>query len=109
MPSAGRNEKMIELLRHEAAKFLQGETSGASLITVTRVEVSDDGKYATIFFSVLPEDKENAAQDFVKRKRSDFKQHLMKETRLGRIPFLSFELDLGEKNRQLIDRLSNES
>ena len=44
--------------------------------------------------------------DFAKRKRSEFRDYLKTESRLFKLPFVDFELDLGEKNRQKIDSLS---
>ncbi len=101
-----RDERIIGLIKEEAAKFLQTESSGSSLMTVTNVSLSTDGKRATIFFTVFPEEKEKSALDFTKRKRTDFQNHMREETRLGRIPFFDFEIDEGEKNRQKIDSLS---
>lgn len=95
----------MEVLRQEAANFLQRESNKTSLVTVTRAELSRDGKYATIFLTVLPENKEEEALNFVKRKRSEFKEFVKEHTRIGRIPFFDFEIDKGEKNRQRIDSL----
>jgi len=89
-----------------AARFFLLEANGSSLMTVTNAQVSDDGKRALIFFTVLPEDKEEEALEFAKRKRSDFKEFVKKESRLGRIPFFDFHIDVGEKNRQRIDEIS---
>lgn len=101
-----RDERIIGIIKEEAAKFLQLESSGTSLLTVTNVSLSQDAKYATIFFTVFPVEKEKPALDFVKRKRTDFQEHMRSETRLGRIPFFDFEIDEGEKNRQRIDSLT---
>lgn len=90
-----------------AGKFIQLETNGLSLITITRVELGDRGTRGTIYFTVLPQDKEKAAQDFLKRKRGEFREFFMeKSRRMRRIPFFDFILDLGEKNRQNIDEIS---
>ena len=102
-----RTEKMKDIIRILAAKFLQIESNRTSLITVTDVLLSDDGKSAKILFSVFPEDKEKGVLDFVKRKRSDFRNYVTNNSRLMRIPFFDFILDIGEKNRQKIDRISN--
>jgi hypothetical protein len=39
---------------------------------------------ATILFSVFPEDKEEEALDFAKRKRSEFKEYLTAHSSVGR-------------------------
>lgn len=94
-------------IRNAAATFLQREASNTSLITVTDVSISKDDKEATIFFTCLPEDKEEQALEFAKRKRSEFRDFVKDNTRIGRIPFFDFQIDKGEKNRQKIDVISH--
>ena len=104
--SANRSEKLIKIIRTAAAEFLQKESNGASLITVTDVRLSNDEKYATILFTVLPEEKEEAALEFTKRMRSEFREYVRTHTKIGKIPMFDFEIDLGEKHRQKIDLIS---
>ena len=104
--SENRTEKMIRVIKEAAANFMQLESNGASLVTITEVRLSKDEKYANIFFTVLPEDKEEAVLEFTKRKRSEFRQFVKSKTRLGRIPTFDFDIDLGEKHRQKIDIIS---
>ncbi len=103
-----RSEKLAEELQHLAANFLQRESNRTSLITVTRCELSDNQKYATIFISVFPTDNEEAAEEFVKRKRTEFVEYVHDNSKIGRIPTLSFKIDYGEKNRQRLDELSQQ-
>ena len=86
-----------------AQDFFQRESSGASMITVTRAEVSADMRHGTIFISVLPENKEAAALDFAKRMRTDLRKYVMKRLPVRVIPFFEIEVDYGEKNRRNID------
>ncbi len=106
---SNRNEKIREMLRDLGAKFLLLNGNGSSLITVTNVELTGDEKHATIFFTVFPDTFEKTALEFAKRKRSEFKQFVMDNSRLGRVPQLDFEIDFGEKNRQKIDNISNQT
>jgi len=101
-----RNEKITELVRAAAASYIKEEANRLSLITVTRVVVTDDEKEATIFFTVYPTEKESDALDFLKRKRSEFKAYSKSHMKIRRIPFFDFRVDTGEKNRQRIDELS---
>jgi len=103
---ANRNEKIIKIVKSAAADFLQRESNGASLITVTDANLSNDEKYATILFTVLPTEKEQAALEFAKRMRSEFKEYVKTHTKLGKIPLFDFAIDLGEKHRQKIDLIS---
>lgn len=85
--------------------FFQRESSGASMITITRTEVSRDMKHGTIFMSVLPENKEDAAINFAKRMRSELRHYVMKRLPVKVIPFFEVEIDYGEKNRLHVDEL----
>ena len=106
-PSQRQTQISLEL-RSIAQDFFQRESSGASLITVTRAEVSPDMRHGTIFITVLPEDKEEAAINFAKRMRSELRHTVMKRLPVKVIPFLEVEIDYGEKNRLHIDALLRE-
>jgi len=100
-----KQEKLGGLLKELAARFLQIESAGTSMITVTDCRVSDNARSALVFITVLPEEGENPALDFVKRKRSDFRNYVKSNARMQFIPFIDFAIDKGEKNRQHIDEL----
>ena len=85
--------------------FFQRESSGASMITVTRTDISRDMKHGTIFITVLPENKEDAAINFAKRMRSELRHFVMKRLPVKVIPFFEVEIDYGEKNRLHVDEL----
>ena len=105
---SNRKERMEEILHHLGARFLSLNGNNSSLMTVTSVELTRDEKRATIFFTVFPEKFQKTALEFAKRKRSDFKSFVKENSKLGKIPQLDFEIDLGEKNRQKIDALLNQ-
>lgn len=105
---AHKHEKKEEIIRELASKFLIENATNNSLLTITRALLSDDEAKATIFFTVLPVEKEEAALNFAKRNRSDFKEYLKKGSRLARIPFIDFAIDIGEKNRQRIYELGQQ-
>jgi len=103
-----RNDKVAGLLRELSAQFLAREANRTSLITVTHANVSADLKKGTVFISVLPTSAENAALNFCKRHRGDLREYLKKNLATKSVPFLDFEIDFGEKNRQKIDELLRE-
>lgn len=103
-PSQRQTQISLEVLSI-AQDFFQRESSGASLITVTRAEVSADMKHGTIFITAIPESKEPAALDFAKRMRSELRHKVMKRLPIKVIPFFEIEIDYGEKNRIHIDEL----
>ena len=100
-----RNEKVANLIKELGAQFLERENNRTSLITVTSCNTSPDLKRATLFITVLPDEKEKDALSFVKRRRSDLRDFLKKNIRIKVIPFIDIEIDKGEKNRQKIDEL----
>ena len=105
MNNERKDEKSREIVRALAADFVQRESNQTSMITVTDVEMGDQGRNATIYFTVLPQDKEAVVTEFLIRKRVEFQQYARDHSRLGRLPLFDFALDRGEKHRQRIDEL----
>jgi len=104
-PATGRQEKVAMMIKKLGAEFLARENNKTSLITVSDANVSPDLKKATLFITVLPEDKESAALGFAKRRRGDLREMLKKNMSMKVIPFVDIVIDKGEKNRQKIDEL----
>jgi ribosome-binding factor A len=102
-----KHDKLSSLIKEMAAEFLLRESNKQTLITVTDVSLSRDGKYATIFFTVYPEEKEKEVLSFTKRKIADFLKFLSEKKALIRFPFFDFKIDQGEKHRQKIDKISD--
>lgn len=105
IPKSQRQLQVEQQVLGITQDFFQRESSGASMITVTRTEVSRDMKHGTIFITVLPEDKEEAAINFAKRMRSELRHFVMKRLPVKVIPFFEVEIDFGEKNRIHVDEL----
>ena len=102
-----RNERLQEALREVAAEFLVREANRNTLITVTRSILSEDGKRASIMITVLPDTAEVEALAFANRNRTELKDFFKKRVRGALPPDITFEIDMGEKNRQRLDELSN--
>lgn len=101
-----RQVQVEEAIAHMAGEFMARESGVKALITVTHAEIADNYKHATVFLSVLPQTMEDDAMVFAKRARSDFREYVMKHSKLHPIPTFDFELDWGEKNRQRVDELT---
>jgi len=106
MPTTFKDEKLKDQIKKWAAIFLQRESSGASLITVTDVKISPEAKEATILFTVLPENKQDAALEFARRQLGEFREFICKKINTGRMPYFHFDIDRGEKHRQRIDEIT---
>ncbi len=99
-------ERQLEALREAAAEFLGREANRNNLVTVTRAEMSEDGKRAIIFISVYPEAGEAGALQFANRNRGELGEFFLKRVRGMRLPHIEFQIDLGEKHRRRLDELS---
>lgn len=102
-----RSDKIATLLAHLAAEFIAREANRDVLITPTRGEVSPNGKEITIFLSIFPTDGEERALAFLNRRVTDFKDFVRTQAKIRMVPHVTFSLDIGEKNRQRIDEISN--
>ena len=98
--------KVEEIIHRLAAEFARDAASGASLLTITRVELSLTGKEAKIYFTTMPENRENAALKFLIRKIPEFRKYVRVKSRIGVVPHINFTIDYGERNRQRLDELS---
>jgi ribosome-binding factor A len=105
MTTTFKDEKLKDQIHKWAAEFLQRESTGQSLITVTDVKIGNEAKEATIFFTVLPESKQEAALEFARRQLGDFRIYMNEKVKTGRMPFFHFDIDRGEKHRQRIDEI----
>lgn len=95
----GRAESIF---RKTIDEYISRNSGGQSLITITSIEQADRSNNVTIRVSVLPENKEDAVIDFLTRNVTDIRNDIKKKTRVGILPFLTFEIDKGEKHRQEI-------
>lgn len=102
-----KQTKIEEQITRLASMFIERESNKTALITVTRVEVLDRGRSATIYISVLPESGEESAINFLKRKRHDLRTVIKKGINMVNIPFIDVEIDKGEKARHTIEALLN--
>lgn len=102
-----RGERIQEAVREVAAEFLAKEAGPQSLITVTRVALSNDTRSARVFITVLPESAEEAALAFIQRNRRELGEFFRTRVRGAFPPHFEFLLDRGEKNRQRLDELSS--
>ena len=104
-PIKYKDEKSASLISKFAAEYFLIESNKNPLITVTKTDVLDKGKRVIVFFTALPREKESEALEFAKRRRSDFRQFVMKKKSFGYAPKVDFCIDEGEHNRQRIDEL----
>lgn len=103
-----RHVRVVSLIQELAATFIQHEANTDPLITITRVDLSPDFKRSTIFFTTIPEEKENDALIFLQRSASELRRFIKQKSNLKFIPHIDVAIDYGERHRQHIDDISRD-
>ena len=101
-----RHEKAIENIKRIAAEFLEMESNKTTLITVTNASISKDLKKATLYITVLPEEREMEALEFTRRRLSDFRDYVKTKMKFRNLPFFTMEIDKEGKILQKIDEIT---
>ncbi len=91
-----------------AAQFFAGETDPSAMMTITDMEITKNFKRATILINVLPENKEEEMLKFARSKIRELREFLKKKVSMRDIPHFEIEVNRGEKNRQLVEKLLRE-
>ncbi len=95
-----RHQRVESLLRELAASFILTEANTNPLITITRADVSPDYRNVTIFFTTIPENKEQDALIFLMRYGREMRSFIKKKSDLKIIPSIKFSIDGEERVRQ---------
>jgi len=101
-----KQDKISSAIKKIAGEFLNLESDRKSMITPIHADVSKDLKNATIYVTVFPDSNEKVALQFLKTKRTDFRDFFKNHIKLRTLPFFDFKIDTGEKNRQKVEALS---
>ena len=114
MANARRIEKINILIREVVSAILSRDFSPPAgvMVTVTRVETSEDIHYATIFISVFggEEDQEKNIITELSRSAGLIQHQLNRKLRMRPVPKITFDIDEKEKRRERIEKLlSDES
>jgi ribosome-binding factor A len=104
-----KSTKKAAMLTELAAQYIAREAGRDTLITPLRTDLSRDGKHATIYVSVFPTDESEHAITFLMRHKDLFRSYLKSHSRFPVLPYITFDIDYGERNRQRLDELSNEA
>jgi ribosome-binding factor A len=103
-----RTEQVAEAIKEEVSTLIQRELKDPRLgfVTVTRVEVSPDLKYAKVFFSVLGDEATKTETLKVLKRASGFLRHELSHILTMRYtPELHFEFDVAMEHGDKIQRL----
>lgn len=100
-----KHERAGGIIQSVVAQYIQTHANTNPLITTTQVIVAPNFRQATIYFTTIPDDRENDALIFLTRHARDIRGAIKKNTQLKYLPHLDFAIDRGERHRQHIDEL----
>ncbi len=89
----------LEAIRQTIAEWVSREMDRSALVTITKCTESDRGGRVTVFVSTLPVDRTNGAMSFLTRHAADIANAIGKKFRNHRKPFLKFEIDVADVNK----------
>lgn len=100
-----RIEQLSILLKEELSRIIDREIEfpEATLVTITRVEISPDKHYATVLVSLLGKQPKETLE--ILQKKAYYTQKLLnRKMRMRPVPKISFELDKEELKRERIEK-----
>ena len=109
--SSRRQRQVADLLRDEISFIIQRGLKDPRIgfASITRVEVSPDIRYATVFISVLGTEEEQSESLVALNNASGFIRHeLGPKLSIRNIPNVSFRLDRSMQHAENVQRLLNE-
>jgi ribosome-binding factor A len=96
MKSFKRSKRVADQIKRDASEIIADmmQDRGSLMVTVSGVEVSDDLRYAKIFYTVLgDEDKRGQAEEIFGRSTGYIQGELARRLRLRRMPEISLQYD----------------
>jgi ribosome-binding factor A len=106
-----RSVRVADAIRNELALLLLHKVRDPKIgsVTVSRVEVTDDLKYAKIYYTVLGEGKiVKEAEAGLQRARGFMRSHLAKTLNMRYTPELQFRYDMTAEKVKEIEELFQE-
>ena len=105
MTAPRRIEKINMLLKEVLAGIIDREVEfpQGSLVTLTRVSVSSDGRYASAFFSAFGV-SQDAMLELLKKNMYTIQQLINKKLRMRPVPQIHFALDEDEMRREGVEK-----
>lgn len=115
MPNSNRFERIGEEYKKEISNIINYKLKNPNvtgLISVTKVKVTNDLKYAKVYVSILNSKNTNKTMEGLKESAGFMRSKLAKTINLRITPELVFELDdsldYGEKIDKILKELKNE-
>jgi ribosome-binding factor A len=104
---------VTEQVHHELAEMIRAEVKDprVGLVTITGVELTPDYAYATVWFTVLPDDPENVASTLagLRRAAGFLRSQLGRRVRIHTTPELRFVHDRSTEHGMSMSRLIDQA
>ena len=101
-----KQERLASLIQDELSKIVPKELEfEGALVTITRVEISSDLKYADINFSAFPSSKNKDALKVLEDNVGHLHHLLLKRVRMKTVPFIRFKIDEGAEKAANIEKI----
>lgn len=109
---SSRIERANSVLQKNIAEILEKSLNdprlSGCLISVSKVAVSSDLKYAKVFLSILPVDKREFVLSLVSGAKGFIKKELSTKIKFRALPELNFLLDTSEDYSEKINSMLND-
>lgn len=105
MASERRLEKLNILLKEELSKIIARDVDflEETLVTITRVDISPDVKYAAVFVSVLGRNPKEALE-ILSKNVYNIQHLLIRRLKMRPVPKIHFGLDKEEFQREKVEK-----
>ena|SRR3989338_3129470 len=105
MASELRLKRLQGVLHEEMSRLLKRELEfpRGTLVTVTRIDLSEDVYYATVFVSILGEGRAEALA-ILQQSTYYIQQELNRRMRTRPVPRVSFRIDEAEERREAVEK-----
>lgn len=106
-----RIAKVNELFKQEVGQLVLRDVDfpADSVATVIRADVSVDLRYADIYVSVMPQDKEAEALECLQAEIYGIQQKINKKLHMKPVPMIRFRLDMSGDKADRINEIINEN
>lgn len=109
----GRSVRVTEQVHHELAELVRGELKDprVGMVTITGVDLTVDYAYATVYFSVLPDDEATVAGTLagLRHAAGFLRSQLGRRIRIHTTPELRFVHDRSTEHGIAMSRLIDEA
>ncbi|MEK9721415.1 MAG: 30S ribosome-binding factor RbfA [Quisquiliibacterium sp.] len=113
-PAGGaRAPRVAEQVHHELAELIRSEVKDprVGMVTVTGVDLTPDYAYATVYFSVLPDDEQTVANTMAGLRRASgfLRSQLGRRVRIHTTPEVRFVHDQSTERGMAMSKLIDQA